>query len=117
MGRDDVGRRIRRDLRHHAIRRRRVRKLRGDDDIWDELAEELERVLATTYTEGKPYRRRWLGLLNGALVGVIAAIGMFFYAHAQNTPAAATMKSARVVLPAAPTRAAAMKTARSRRAR
>ena len=25
---------------------RRVRKLRGDDDIWDELAEELERAAA-----------------------------------------------------------------------
>jgi gas vesicle protein len=25
---------------------RRVRKLRGDDDIWDELAQELERAAA-----------------------------------------------------------------------
>jgi YtxH-like protein len=29
----------------HSISRR-VRKLRGDDDVWDELAEELERAAA-----------------------------------------------------------------------
>jgi hypothetical protein len=31
------------DETRHGIARR-VRKLRGDDDIWDELAEELERA-------------------------------------------------------------------------
>jgi hypothetical protein len=30
---------------------RRVRKLRGDDDIWDELAQELERAAADTEDE------------------------------------------------------------------
>lgn len=32
------------DTRHSISRR--VRKLRGDDDVWDELAEELERAAA-----------------------------------------------------------------------
>ena len=32
------------DTRHSIARR--VRKIRGDDDIWDELAEELERAAA-----------------------------------------------------------------------
>src|SRR3954471_12881471 len=30
---------------------RRVRKMRGDDDIWDELAEELERAAAESEEE------------------------------------------------------------------
>ena len=33
------------DETHHGIARR-VRNLRGDDDLWDELAEELERAAA-----------------------------------------------------------------------
>ena len=33
------------DETRHSIARR-VRKLRGDDDIWDQLAEELERAAA-----------------------------------------------------------------------
>jgi hypothetical protein len=33
------------DETRHSISRR-VRKLRGDDDVWDELAEELERAAA-----------------------------------------------------------------------
>jgi gas vesicle protein len=35
---------------------RRARKMRGDDDIWDELAQELERAAAEREEEEEPTR-------------------------------------------------------------
>jgi gas vesicle protein len=42
------------ETRHRIARR--VRNIRGEDDIWDELAEELERAAAEQEEEAKEVR-------------------------------------------------------------